>query len=366
MRIGVFTELFWPGVGGQEIRFAQLCATLAGKGHDVSVFCISEDRRLPQHEVHRGVKIWRYPTDPRYRSKIVSWVRNPLTVVRYAYWTRRIAQREQFDAVLYNIWPVFHILLAPADTRREAIVDWCEIQQNLPFNLLKSLLPSRVRLNLGVSPAVTQEIGRIPGSEVLYLASGLTRSAYKSRPPAERSGVLYLGRITMHKNVPLLIDAFARLRQRGYAGRLTIAGIGPFFAKLREVVRQSSVRDQIDLLGSVDEARKTELLACTEVVVIPSKREGFPRVIAEAMASGAPVVTAEYPQNGSCDVVRHYRCGLVTRPNAEALATGVEAAIAQATELSGAGRAAAAELDWSLLVENLEARIARLRLCQAL
>ena len=177
MRIGMFTELFWPGVGGQEIRFEQLSIALAIKGHDVSVYCISEDPRLPQYEVHRGVKIWRRPIDSRYRSKIVSWARNPLTVLRYAYWTRRVAQRERFDAVLYNIWPVFHVLLAPADIRKEAIVDWCEIQQNLPFNLLKSWLPSRVRLNLGVSPAVTKEIGRVRGSEVLYLASGLTSPA---------------------------------------------------------------------------------------------------------------------------------------------------------------------------------------------
>src|SRR6202043_3271255 len=190
-------------------------------------------------------------------------------------------------------------------------------------------LPRRVRLNLGVSPAVTKEIGRTRGSEVLYLASGLTSSVYANRPPAEREGVLYLGRITAHKNVPLLIDAFARLRQRGYVGRLTIAGAGPFLPKVREVALQSGVMDQIDILGSVDEAHKVELLASTQVVVIPSKREGFPRVIAEAMASGAPVVTAEFPQNGACDVVRHYRCGLVTAPDQEALAIGIEAAMAQ-------------------------------------
>jgi glycosyltransferase involved in cell wall biosynthesis len=359
VRIGIFTELFWPGIGGQEIRFGQLSAALAVKGHDVSVYCISEDMSLTRYEMHEGVKIWRHPIDPRYRSKIVSWVRNPLTVLRYAYWTRHIAQRERFDAVLYNIWPVFHVLFAPADIRRGAIVDWCEIQQNLPFKLLKSFLPSRVSLNLGVSPAVTNEIRRVRGSEAVYIASGVTRSAYASRPRAERSGVLYIGRITAHKNLPLMADAFARLRQRGYTGRLTIAGTGPFLPKLREIVRQSSVKNQIDILGSVDEARKIELLASAEVVVIPSKREGFPRVIAEAMASGTPVVTVEYPQNGACSVVRHYQCGLVTSPDPESLATGIGSAIAQWGEFSGAGLAAAAELDWNVLVANLERYMAR-------
>jgi glycosyltransferase involved in cell wall biosynthesis len=357
VRIGIFTELFWPEIGGQEVRFEQLSTALALKGHDVSVYCISEDPKLPQYEVHRGVKIWRHPIEPRYRSKIVSWVRNPVTVLRYAYWTRRVARGEQFDAVFYNIWPVFHVLLAPAAIRRNAIVDWCEIQQNLPFNLLKLSLPPRVGLNLGVSPAVTEEIRQVRGSQVLYLASGVTSSIYANRPRAKRHGVLYLGRITRHKNLPLLIDAFARLRERGYPGRLTIAGAGSFLPKLREIVLNSSEGDQIDILGGVDEVHKIELLASTEVLVIPSKREGFPRVIAEAMASGAPVVTAEYPQNGSCDVVRHYRCGLVTAPDRESLALGIETAIAQWDEFSAAGRIASAELDWNVLVAKLERRM---------
>jgi len=363
MRIGIFTELFWPGVGGQEIRFQQLSKALAVRGHDVSVYCISEERSLPRYQVQEGVRIWRHPIDPRYRSKIVSWVRNPLTVLRYAYWTRRIVQRERFDAILYNIWPVFHVLLAPAHIRREAVVDWCEIQKNLPFNLLKSFLPPRVRLNLGVSPRVTNEIRRVRGSEVLFIASGITSSAYASRPRVERRGVLYIGRITAHKNVPLMIDAFAQLRQCGYPARLTIAGTGPFLRNLHQIVLQSSVRDQIDILGSVDEARKVELLASTEVVVIPSKREGFPRIIAEAMASGAPVVTVEYPQNGSCDVVRHYGCGLVTSPNPKSLATGIETAIARWGEFSAAGLAGATELDWNVLVAKLERHIARSPVC---
>jgi glycosyltransferase involved in cell wall biosynthesis len=358
MRIGIFTEMFWPGVGGQEIRFEQLSVALADRGHDVCVYCISEDPGLPEHEVHGGVKIWRCTVDAHFRSQRISWLRNPITILRHALRLRRIVEREPFDVVLYNIWPVFHILLAPASVRRRAVVDWCEIQQNLPFRMLQRWLPGRVGFNLGVSPSVTREIARVPGAKVQFVASGLTISAYACRHRADRHGILYLGRITAHKNVALLVEAFARLKARGYAGRLTIAGSGPDLANLREAVQRSSAKDGIDVLGGVDDARKIALLASTEIVVIPSRREGFPRVIAEAMVSGAPVVTVDYPQNGSCDVVRHYGCGLVTAPDPDALATGIQSALANWDRFSETGRAGTAELDWTIIAAQLERYIA--------
>ena len=55
---------------------------------------------------------------------------------------------------------------------------------------------------------------------------------------------------------------------------------------MKATVRQSPVADRVQVLGSVDEARKLDLLAMSSVLGMPSKREGFPRVIAEAMASG--------------------------------------------------------------------------------
>jgi glycosyltransferase involved in cell wall biosynthesis len=42
----------------------------------------------------------------------------------------------------------------------------------------------------------------------------------------------------------------------------------------------------------VSDERKYELLARTRLLMMTSQREGFPRVVAEAMASGVPVVTA--------------------------------------------------------------------------
>ena len=109
--------------------------------------------------------------------------------------------------------------------------------------------------------------------------------------------------------------------------------------------------------GLVDDAEKLQLLASADVFAMPSRREGFPRVVAEAMASGLPVVTSDYPENGTKDVVARYGNGLVVAPGAAALAAGLEAARQRWAELSQRGLAEAAHLDWDGIAADFEAHI---------
>ena len=95
--------------------------------------------------------------------------------------------------------------------------------------------------------------------------------------------------------MPLLIDTFDELCRRGQKTTLTIAGDGPAADEVAIRVAASPFAADIRILGPVDEATKLRLLTEAEVFVLPSRREGFPRVVAEAMASGLPVVTTRDP-----------------------------------------------------------------------
>lgn len=145
------------------------------------------------------------------------------------------------------------------------------------------------------------------GARVHGPAKRYRRRRYKPSERADRSGALYVGRLAPHKNLPLLIDGFSLAAERGFAGELVIAGDGPARAEIEEHARRSSVADRIKVVGPVTEDRKIELLSCAAVLGMPSTREGFPRVITEAMASGLPVVTPTYAENGAKDVVAPVR-----------------------------------------------------------
>jgi glycosyltransferase involved in cell wall biosynthesis len=161
-----------------------------------------------------------------------------------------------------------------------------------------------------------------------------------------------------HKNVPLLIDAFELLKDRGYIGSLTLAGDGPAFGDIRERAKISRYASDIVLPGLVSDREKIELFSKSEALVISSLREGFPRVVAEAMASGLPVVTCDYEMNGTKEVVRLYDCGVVTLPAPDHLAQGVGDVIARWDHYSGTGRSAAKGLAWTLIADKFEQLVA--------
>jgi phosphatidylinositol alpha-1,6-mannosyltransferase len=75
--------------------------------------------------------------------------------------------------------------------------------------------------------------------------------------------------------------------------RLVIAGGGPLLATLRGLADAKGLRGSVRFTGYVPEAKKTDYFNLADVFVFPSAMEGFGLAVAEAMASGAPVVASD-------------------------------------------------------------------------
>jgi glycosyltransferase involved in cell wall biosynthesis len=358
LRIAIFTELFAPSIGGQEAFFEGLGRALIRRGHEVEVFAIGHADDLPAAERISGIPVHRRPITGDYKKPRFAWgKRNWPAIFRYALETRRIAREGRHDFYLLNQWPLLHAVALPRKARSRAMLHWCEIRDGRFYRLVQRLLPRLVRFNAAISDSVGTAITAASGRPVVTLPSGLDRALYRSLPQAERAGILSIGRIAAHKNLEMLIEAFESLRGNGYAGRLVLAGDGPERAALAARVAASPARDAIDMPGLVDDEEKLRLLASAELFAMPSRREGFPRVVAEAMASGLPVVTSDYPENGTRDIVARYGNGVVVTPGAAALAVGLEAARQRWAELSQRGLAEAAHLDWDGIAAIFEAHI---------
>jgi len=106
--------------------------------------------------------------------------------------------------------------------------------------------------------------------------------------------LLYAGNIKPHKNVDRVIEAFARLRRRGFE-RLKLLIIGDEISKnpqLRRAVHRHQLHQHVRFLGFVPDATLAVLYRLADVFVFPSLYEGFGLPPLEAMASGTPVVTS--------------------------------------------------------------------------
>lgn len=113
-------------------------------------------------------------------------------------------------------------------------------------------------------------------------------------PAARRpEHVLYLGRLTAEKGVPLLMAAWDELAATGGAGLpLVVAGTGPLQG---EVARWAAGRTDVRYLGLLDRDGCRALTATAAVAVAPSTwPETFGLVVVEAMAAGVPVVAAAH------------------------------------------------------------------------
>ena len=105
--------------------------------------------------------------------------------------------------------------------------------------------------------------------------------------------LLYVGRFTEVKRVPLLIRAYARARERFQRpAPLVIWGgfTGEWEGEHPYAVAREVGEDGIFFVGWRGHTHLPDGLACADVIVAPSAREGFGQMLIEAMACGRPVI----------------------------------------------------------------------------
>jgi glycosyltransferase involved in cell wall biosynthesis len=116
-----------------------------------------------------------------------------------------------------------------------------------------------------------------------------------------------VGRLVAQKNLGTLIDAYAMART-GIGpgrGRLVLVGDGPERAYLEARARAAGLGDDVLFCGHRCDA--AELVAAFDVFALPSRWEGLPRALVEAVAAGVPVVAT--PVGGVAELVRHDQTG---------------------------------------------------------
>ncbi len=98
------------------------------------------------------------------------------------------------------------------------------------------------------------------------------------------------GRLEEQKGQDVLLDALAEVRQRGLEFVAVLAGDGRLRADLEQRARSLGLEGNVRFPGQVDDLGP--LLAAADAVALPSRWEGMPLVLLEALARGRPVVAS--------------------------------------------------------------------------
>jgi GalNAc-alpha-(1->4)-GalNAc-alpha-(1->3)-diNAcBac-PP-undecaprenol alpha-1,4-N-acetyl-D-galactosaminyltransferase len=120
--------------------------------------------------------------------------------------------------------------------------------------------------------------------------------------------MLAVGRLDRQKGHDLLLQAFAATDAARSGWRLVILGEGPERPNLERLASELGIQDAVSMPGVVREP--AEWLYEAQLFVLPSRYEGFPNALLEAMACGCAVIAADCP-SGPAEIVRDGENGLL-------------------------------------------------------
>lgn len=208
------------------------------------------------------------------------------------------------------------------------------------YNILYPWLLGSADIIVSQSSAMTADLGRAfrPGRARIVTinnpAPDTDWNRYRGQPSPYEDGINFLcvGRLSMEKGQDVLLDAFAQVAQKLKTARLTIVGDGPLAVPLATQVRQLGLADRVRFTGFREDPAPYYCHA--DALVLPSRWEGFPNVLLEAISAGVPVVATECG-GASAEIVQPGINGyLVPGEEPEALASAMLGVLA----LRGQGR----------------------------
>ncbi len=141
--------------------------------------------------------------------------------------------------------------------------------------------------------------GHLPKRKLAVIPNGIDLTQYPGTACDLRSlglapgheAVTFVGRLDHQKGLDWLLDSCPTWLARATNHDLLLVGDGPEHARLERQSATLGVSNRVHFVGHRSDVR--EILAASRLLVLPSRWEGMPNVILEAMASGLPVVSSD-------------------------------------------------------------------------
>jgi len=264
--------------------------------------------RIHKHEMFDGVNIYH----PRYLvvPKIVMHT-HCKTMFQAAFpLVQRLHEKNPYDLIdAHWVYPdgwaavkIGKLLKIPVvvSARGNDINEYVDFPKILP--LIKWTL-QHSDCNIAVCQALKDIMLDLTKKEdnIHVIGNGVDRTRFQSKIkaecrkklglPADKKIILSVGLLEKRKGHHILIEALGQLRQSsGESPHLYIIGAGPLRQKMIEQINMLNLADSVKLVGEMPNAELANWYSASDLLCLASDREGWPNVLLEAIACGAPVL----------------------------------------------------------------------------
>ena len=265
MKLLVSANSFYPAVGGYERVALIIAQQLVSRGHQIKIVTLTpgeNDADLP-FQVYRAPSVG--------------------TLLKLLRWSDVYIQNNVSFKLLWPLlfcWrPLVCVHHGFYGSSRDTIFSWKHHLKHF-MTLLST--------NISVSQAIADTL---PGRSHVVLNPYRDDDFFRVPSIQKDHDLFFVGRIVSDKGVDVLVDAVAKLRDRGLRPSLTVAGTGPEEPAIRRKVQDLRLEELVTFSGRVTDEKLNSLLNAHKIMVVPTREgEGFGVVALEGIACGCVVV----------------------------------------------------------------------------
>jgi len=324
LRVCIFTETYYPVVGGGETQAQLLAEGLTANGHSVIIITRRSDKSLDKREKYGSITVHRLP--PAGSGQLKKWG------LLLSGFPRLVSLRDQYDLIFVSgfriigvsavlVSKLFHkACILKADSQGEMSGDFFTsgLQKLgaspkwLPFRLFLGVrnlilkkadaftaISSDIAVELAANGVKTNDIHIVPNSVDINRFVPVSieqKTLLRDRLgiPQTATVVIYTGRLVSYKGLPLLLRVWQEICDKHPNARLYFVGTGGLDihnceAELKTYVEENGLAPYVHFTGSVQNV--PEYLQASDIFAFPTENDAFPSSLIEAMACALPVIT---------------------------------------------------------------------------
>jgi glycosyltransferase involved in cell wall biosynthesis len=373
LRIAYVYDALYPFLmGGAERRFLELAQRLSNR-HEVH-YITWQFWDGPADTTQDGIALHGVGAPARmYGADGKRTVREAVSFAARLMPAVRGGRYDVIDCAATPYVPLYACSLAARFTKTRIVATWHEFwgehweeylgHRGRVARLARSTEAGAVRLGdrqVAVSPFTADRLADagLPEERIRVVGNGLPLEAFATaRSSGVTSDIVFVGRLIEDKRVDLLIDAVDRLRAEFPTLRCLVIGDGPERRQLEAQVAELGLGQQVWFLGHVSEAEKLSLLKASQILVLPSVREGFGIAAVEGQAAGLVPIVIRSPFSAAPGLIRDGVDGLVCDPSADALAGALRSLLGDQFRMDfmrAAATQSAQRWDWDRVALEME------------